>query len=181
MIFRKTRIACARPVKRVGETWQEISWQQAFAEIGQRTRAILAEDPDASAVYIGNPNAHSYGNALNAEYLSKALHTRNKFSASTVDQMPHQVANLRLFGHASLFGIPDIDRTQTLIILGGNPDGVKRQHLDRARFPQPRARTAPARRNAERGSIRGAPKPRAWRTAICSSGRQPMPSSLSRC
>ncbi|GAO53749.1 molybdopterin oxidoreductase family protein [Novosphingobium sp. MD-1] len=110
-----------RPVKRVGETWHEISWQQAFAEIGQRTRAILAEDPDASAVYIGNPNAHSYGNALNAEYLSKALHTRNKFSASTVDQMPHQVANLRLFGHASLFGIPDIDRTQTLIILGGNP------------------------------------------------------------
>lgn len=110
-----------RPLKRVGDTWHEISFEQAFAEIGERTRAILAKDPDSAAVYIGNPNAHSYGNALNADFLGKALRTRNKFSASTVDQMPHQVANLRLWGHASMFPIPDIDRTRTLVILGGNP------------------------------------------------------------
>lgn len=110
-----------RPHKRVGEDWHEISWEQAFAEIGEKARAILAKDPAASATYIGNPNAHSYGNALNAHHLTKALGTRNQFSASTVDQMPHQVANLLLYGHASMFGIPDIDRTETLIIVGGNP------------------------------------------------------------
>lgn len=110
-----------RPQKRVGETWHEISWEIAFAEIGERTRAILARDPASTATYIGNPNAHSYGNALNVHHLTKALGTKNQFSASTVDQMPHQVANLRLYGHASMFGIPDIDRTQTLIIIGGNP------------------------------------------------------------
>lgn len=110
-----------KPLKRVGSDWQEISFEQAFAEIGEKTRAILAKDAGASAVYIGNPNAHSYGNALNAEYLGQALRTKNKFSASTVDQMPHQVANLRLWGHASMFPIPDADRTQTLVILGGNP------------------------------------------------------------
>jgi anaerobic selenocysteine-containing dehydrogenase len=110
-----------RPHKRVGEDWHEISWEQAFAEIGEKARAILARDPAASATYIGNPNAHSYGNALNAHHLTKALGTRNQFSASTVDQMPHQVANLLLYGHASMFGIPDIDRTETLIIMGGNP------------------------------------------------------------
>ncbi|MBB4613164.1 molybdopterin oxidoreductase family protein [Novosphingobium taihuense] len=110
-----------KPLKRVGSDWQEISFEQAFAEIGEKVRAILARDPDSSAVYIGNPNAHSYGNALNAGFLEKALRTRTKFSASTVDQMPNHVANLRLWGHASMFPIPDADRTQTLVILGGNP------------------------------------------------------------
>lgn len=110
-----------KPLKRVGSEWQEISFEQAFAEIGEKVRAILARDPDSSAVYVGNPNAHSYGNALNIGFLEKALRTRNRFSASTVDQMPHQVANLRLWGHASMFPIPDADRTQTLVILGGNP------------------------------------------------------------
>lgn len=109
------------PLKRVGETWHEIGFEQAFAEIGEKTRAILARDPAGSAIYVGNPNAHSYGNALNIGFLEKALRTKNKFSASTVDQMPHQVANLRLWGHASMFPIPDADRTQTLVILGGNP------------------------------------------------------------
>lgn len=109
------------PQKRVGEEWHEISWEQAFREIGEKTRAILARDPASTATYIGNPNAHSYGNALNAHHLTKALGTKSQFSASTVDQMPHQVANLLVYGHASMFGIPDIDRTETLIIIGGNP------------------------------------------------------------
>jgi anaerobic selenocysteine-containing dehydrogenase len=109
------------PLKRVGDTWQEIGWDQAFAEIGERTRAILARDAASSAIYVGNPNAHSYGNVLTSGDLKKALGTKNMFSASTVDQMPHQVANLRLYGHSGLWTVPDIDRTETMIILGGNP------------------------------------------------------------
>jgi anaerobic selenocysteine-containing dehydrogenase len=109
------------PQKRVGEAWQEISWEQAFAEIGEKARAILERDAAASAIYIGNPNAHSYGNVLTTGDLKRALNTRNVFSASTVDQMPHQVANLRLYGHSGLWSVADIDRTETMIILGGNP------------------------------------------------------------
>lgn len=109
------------PIKRVGEDWHEISWEQAFAEIGERTRAILERDAAASALYVGNPNAHAYGNALSSGALKRALGTRNSFSASTVDQMPHQVINLLLYGHSALWSVPDIDRTQTMIILGGNP------------------------------------------------------------
>jgi anaerobic selenocysteine-containing dehydrogenase len=109
------------PQKRSGDRWEEISWEQAFSEIGQRTQAILARDPKASAIYVGNPNAHSYGNVLTSGELKRALNTRNMFSASTVDQMPHQVVNLRLYGHSGLWAVPDIDRTQTMIIMGGNP------------------------------------------------------------
>lgn len=110
-----------RPMKRVGEDWQEISWDQAFAEIGEKTRAIMARDPASTALYVGNPNAHSYGNVLTSGDLKKALRTKNVFSASTVDQMPHHVANIRLYGHSGFWAVPDIDRTQTMIILGGNP------------------------------------------------------------
>lgn len=109
------------PQKRTGSTWETISWEQAFAEIGERTRAILERDPKAAALYVGNPNAHSYGNTLTTGDLKRALKTRAVFSASTVDQMPHQVVNLRLYGHSGLWAIPDIDRTDTMIILGGNP------------------------------------------------------------
>jgi len=110
-----------RPMKRVGDDWQEISWDQAFAEIGEKTRAIMARDPASTALYVGNPNAHSYGNVLTSGDLKKALRTKNVFSASTVDQMPHHVANIRLYGHSGFWAVPDIDRTQTMIILGGNP------------------------------------------------------------
>lgn len=109
------------PQKRTGDAWEAIGWDQAFAEIGEKTRAILDRDPDSAAIYIGNPNAHSYGNALTSGELRQALKTRNMFSASTVDQMPHQVANLALYGHSGLWSVPDIDRTETMIILGGNP------------------------------------------------------------
>jgi anaerobic selenocysteine-containing dehydrogenase len=110
-----------RPQKRVGDHWEDISWEQAFDEIGARTREILARDPKSTAIYVGNPNAHSYGNALTSGDLRKALRTNNRFSASTVDQMPHQVVNLRLYGHSGLWAIPDIDNTETMIIMGGNP------------------------------------------------------------
>lgn len=110
-----------RPLKRTGGNWEEIGWEQAFTEIGERTRAILARDPDSAAMYVGNPNAHSYGNSLVSGELKKALGLKNIYSASTVDQMPHMVANLALYGHSGLWSVPDIDRTETMIILGGNP------------------------------------------------------------
>lgn len=110
-----------KPLKRNGENWEEIGWEQAFTEIGERTRDILARDADGAAMYVGNPNAHSYSNSFVSGELKKALGLKNIYSASTVDQMPHMVANLALFGHSGLWSVPDIDRTETMIILGGNP------------------------------------------------------------
>jgi anaerobic selenocysteine-containing dehydrogenase len=109
------------PIKRVGDAWEEISWDQAFAEIGGKARAIIAKDAAASAIYIGNPNAHSYGNVLTSGDLKKALGTRNIFSASTLDQMPHHLSNLWTYGHSGLWAVPDIDRAETIVIMGGNP------------------------------------------------------------
>lgn len=110
-----------KPVRRIGDQWTEITWQQAFTEIGQRTRAILGQDPKAAAIYRGNPNVHNYGNMLNGNFLVEALGQPQRYSASTVDQIPTQVASLRMLGHAMMWGVPDIDRTETLIVIGANP------------------------------------------------------------
>jgi anaerobic selenocysteine-containing dehydrogenase len=110
-----------KPMKRTGEHWEEVSWDQAYAEIGEKVRAVLAKDERSTALYVGNPNAHNYANILTSGDLKKALRTKTMFSASTLDQMPHQVSNLWLYGHSGLWAVPDIDRTETMIIMGGNP------------------------------------------------------------
>ena len=108
------------PVKRVGDGWQAIDWDTAFAEIAARTVEIRTGGGGA-AIYIGNPTAHNYSIAGQIPALRKALSATNMFSASSVDQVPHQLVQMWMYGHNALFPIPDIDRTQAMVIIGGNP------------------------------------------------------------
>lgn len=108
------------PMKRVGSDWQAIGWEQAWAEIGARFATMRAGGGEA-ALYIGNPTAHNYSIGTQVPALKKALKTRNVFSASSVDQIPHQAVQMAMYGHNALFPIPDIDRTQHMVIIGGNP------------------------------------------------------------
>ncbi len=110
----------AGPMKRVGDQWVALDWATALAEIGARFAAIRAAGGSA-ALYVGNPTAHDFALGMQTGALKKALGVRAVYSASTVDQMPHQLAQYWLYGHNALFPIPDIERTQHLVILGGNP------------------------------------------------------------
>ena len=108
-------------VRRDGEL-REASWEEAFAEVDRRLSPILAEHGrDAVAVYLGNPSAHSLGPMIYGQALLKALGTKNIYSASTVDQMPKQVAAGLMFGAGLSVPVPDVDRTDHLLILGANP------------------------------------------------------------
>jgi anaerobic selenocysteine-containing dehydrogenase len=99
-----------------------VSWDEAFAEIDRRLGPIRAEHGnDAVGVYIGNPAAHSVSALIYGRVLLKALQTRQIFSASTVDQYPKQMASALMFGTGSTVAIPDVDRTDHLLILGANP------------------------------------------------------------
>ncbi len=98
------------------------SWDEAFAEIDRRLPAIRDEHGnDAVAVYIGNPSAHNLSTLVYGRVLLKALRTRNIFSASTVDQFPKQMASALMFGSGATVAVPDVDRTDHLLILGANP------------------------------------------------------------
>ncbi|MGJ8563957.1 MAG: molybdopterin oxidoreductase family protein [Alphaproteobacteria bacterium] len=108
------------PIKKVGETWEEISWEQAFSEIAERHAAVM-DSHKSAAMYMGNPNAHNYAGAFYSRSLMKAWGAKGLFSASTLDQIPHMIAQKWIYGHNALYPVPDIDRTQFMVIVGGNP------------------------------------------------------------
>src|SRR5215470_10033821 len=110
------------PLVRRGGELVEVGWDEAFAEVERRLTPILAEHGrNAVAVYLGNPSVHNPATALYGRVLLKALGSRNVYSASTVDQMPKQVAAGYLFGHPLTIPVPDLDRTGHLLMLGANP------------------------------------------------------------
>ncbi|MHA3022637.1 molybdopterin-dependent oxidoreductase [Mycobacterium sp. BMJ-28] len=109
------------PMRRVGDGFEPVGWDEAFAEIGVRLRRIRkAHGVRSLGMYLGNPAAHSSGAAYGL-LLRLALLTPNFFSASSIDQMPHEYAAWRVFGSNMLIPITDIDRTQRLVIIGANP------------------------------------------------------------
>ncbi|MEW6776728.1 MAG: molybdopterin-dependent oxidoreductase, partial [Bdellovibrionota bacterium] len=111
-----------RPLKRTSSGWKEISWEEALSETAERLAAIQKRDGEnAVATYLGNPSVHNIGTALYSQILLGALHTKNKFSASSVDQNPKHAAGLFLYGNVLSIPVPDIDRTNFFLILGANP------------------------------------------------------------
>jgi anaerobic selenocysteine-containing dehydrogenase len=110
------------PVRRVGSEWEPIEWDAAFELVATRFAAIQREHgANALGIYLGNPNAHHVGSILHAPGMIRALQTRNRFSATSVDQLPHHVVAHAMYGHYFMFPIPDIDHTSYWLILGANP------------------------------------------------------------
>jgi anaerobic selenocysteine-containing dehydrogenase len=100
---------------------REASWDEAFAVVAERLGPILTEDRNAVATYLGNPNAHVLDSMLYGPVLLRMLGSRSRFSASTVDQFPKQLASGLMFGSAVTVPVPDLDRTDFLLVLGANP------------------------------------------------------------
>ena len=103
-------------VRRDGEL-VETGWDEALAAAADGLRRAAG----AVGVYLGNPNAHTLAGALYAPAVIRACKTRQVYSASTLDQMPKQVACGYLFGNPFAFTVPDIDRTDHLVVIGANP------------------------------------------------------------
>src|SRR5437588_2240433 len=114
---------CIRePMLRRGDQWLRVSWEDAFAEIERGLMPIIQQDGrDALAFYIGNPNAHNLASLLYLPVLLHAAGTHNIFTASTVDQMPKHVAAGQMFGTLFSIPVPDLERTEYLLLLGANP------------------------------------------------------------
>lgn len=108
-------------IRREGEL-VPATWEEAFAEVDRRLAEVIdAHGRDALGVYVGNPNAHNLSGLLYLKPLLKALGTKSIFSASTVDQRPKELSSAWLFGGGLSVPVPDVDRTDLLVILGANP------------------------------------------------------------
>jgi anaerobic selenocysteine-containing dehydrogenase len=111
-----------RPVVKRDGRFVEVGWDEAFAEVEARLTPLIEQSGrDAVAIYVGNPNAHSLAGLLYLRPLIRALGTTNVYSASTVDQRPKEVASGLMFGGALTVPVPDVDRTDFLLMLGANP------------------------------------------------------------
>ena len=100
----------------------EATWEEAFAAVADGLGKVLREHGGASVgVYLGNPNAHTVAGALYPPLILRGLGTRQVFTASTLDQMPKHVALGLMFGSPVAFTVPDLDRTDYLVIIGANP------------------------------------------------------------
>ncbi|GAA0852148.1 molybdopterin-dependent oxidoreductase [Streptosporangium amethystogenes subsp. fukuiense] len=110
------------PMIRTGEAWREASWDEAFRTVEEGLKGVIdAHGRRSLAVYVGNPSAHSMAGALYGTPLIRALGTRNVFSASTADQMPKHVSCGLMLGDPLAIAVPDLDRTDYLLMLGANP------------------------------------------------------------
>ncbi|MBY4381507.1 molybdopterin-dependent oxidoreductase [Rhodococcus fascians] len=110
------------PVKRVGEKWENIGWAEAYDLVVDGLVSTRKKyGSNAVGLYQGNPNVHSMGAMTHGIPFTSLLRTRNRYSATSLDQLPHQLVDHLLYGHQLLLPIPDIDRTDFFLVLGGNP------------------------------------------------------------
>ena len=112
-----------RPVRRTRSGgWEEVSWEAALDEVAAKLAGIqLRDGNDAVGMYLGNPGAHNFGTVAYIAALRRALATRNQYTASSCDQNPKHAASLYLFGNVFKIAVPDLDRTDFLLMLGANP------------------------------------------------------------
>ncbi|HKV22018.1 MAG TPA: molybdopterin-dependent oxidoreductase [Mycobacterium sp.] len=111
-----------RPMVRRDGVLTEATWEEAFAVVADRLSEVVSQHGGASVgVYLGNPNAHTVAGSLYPPLIIKGLGTHQAYSASTLDQMPKHVALGHMFGSPVAFTVPDLDRTDYLVIIGANP------------------------------------------------------------
>jgi anaerobic selenocysteine-containing dehydrogenase len=111
-----------RPMVRRDGVLTEASWDEAYAVIAERLGDVIRDHGGTSVgVYLGNPNAHTIAGSLYTPLIVRALGTRHTYTASTLDQMPKHVALGYMFGSPVAFTVPDLDRTDYLVIIGANP------------------------------------------------------------
>lgn len=111
-----------QPMRRVGDHFEPIGWDEALALAGRRFADIQKRHGrNAVASYFGNPAAHSYSAILFYQNLVAALGTENRFSAASIDTLPRFFVSYELYGNQVQIPIPDIDRTDYFLMLGANP------------------------------------------------------------
>ncbi len=110
------------PMKRVGNDWQRIAWDQALGEIGAKLRELLGgRGADAIAMYVGTAAGFSILHPIFAQGFMTGLGARGMYSSATQDCSSKFAVARHVYGFPFTQPFPDVDRTQCLVIVGANP------------------------------------------------------------
>lgn len=110
------------PLVRKNGRLQPASWDEAFARAISGICELRSQHgPDSVATYLGNPSAHSLHAMIYGSVVLRALGSKQRYSATSADQLPKHVSSALLFGRMLPVPVPDVDRTDLLVMLGANP------------------------------------------------------------
>lgn len=110
------------PLKRVGDRFEPVSWEQALHEIGEKVRDLRERHgEDSVGMYVGNPAALSPPHMVFAGLFQVGLRSRHLYTSGSQDCNNKFVAAEEMFGSPLLQAIPDIDHAQCVIMIGTNP------------------------------------------------------------
>jgi anaerobic selenocysteine-containing dehydrogenase len=110
------------PVRRTASGWEPIGWDEALGLVAAKLSEIRRRHGrDAVALYVGNPTVHSHRAGLGSQLLTAALGTKNRFDANSQDANPRLFACMQVYGDVLSLPVPDVDRTEHLLLLGANP------------------------------------------------------------
>jgi anaerobic selenocysteine-containing dehydrogenase len=111
-----------KPIERTVDGWKEISWNDAYKKAAKGLESIQHKyGQNGLGIYLGNPNVHNLGGSLTIKELLTSFKTQNRYSATSVDQLPHHIIAHHLFGHQLRIPVPDINRSDYMLIIGANP------------------------------------------------------------
>ena len=109
-------------VRTPGGDLRPATWEEAFAAVERGLAPVFEQHGrNAVALYFGNPTVHSLSATVMVPMLMRAAGTQNIYTAASVDQIPKHVSCGLMFGQAEMIPVPDIDRTEYLLVLGANP------------------------------------------------------------
>lgn len=114
------------PMIRTGASWAQAGWEEAFDHIRSGMAAVRGRHGQASiGAYTGNMSGKGFALARHLRLLFEHARFGQRYSASTVDQIPKNVTSHLLYGDMWKIPVPDVDHTDLLVILGGNPAASK--------------------------------------------------------
>lgn len=115
-----------RPLIREGDGWREATWDEAFARIEVLVADVRKKHgQQAFAFYGGNMSGKGFASSRYLMLLLQQARFALKFSSSSVDQLPKNVSCHLMYGNMWKIPVPDVDHTDLLVVMGGNPAASK--------------------------------------------------------
>lgn len=109
-----------QPLKRVGDKFEPISWEQANREIGEKARAILDKHGPKSLGMLGGTLAATQTPLLAYFGFHLATGAQYFFNPVGIEFMGSWWSNGRIYGDQIRFMEPDDHNTQNMVLWGAN-------------------------------------------------------------
>ncbi|MEE8436431.1 MAG: molybdopterin-dependent oxidoreductase [bacterium] len=108
------------PLKRKGDGFERISWEQALDEIADKLKSIVGEHGPRALAYVGGGGQGSHMEAAFGARLLRGMGSQYHFNPLGQELTGHFWVSGRFFGRQYLATIPDEHNAEVLVALGWN-------------------------------------------------------------